>query len=328
MDQNINISAMKNVKVILCPTYELATEEAKKYSRFATVEAEYGDKVVTGSSNMGPWASLAHHGSRSTNPAPCCWNLLGAGNVSPILPEVILVSHIDLDTLGGIGLLLGYFNADEQEFWNSAALIDVKGPHHIEEVPEGARAQLRAFWGWNEQHRSPRFARDVVTDVTDLVAENFSVLDRIVKNDADLIAAGQAWNERVTAAVESCLVYESEKVRAFCGGLFTASSYLGSDGGIRVATVSLNTKTHAVTLAFEDGGDDVKNAAAILQSIFGPEAGGRAGIAGTPRGKVYDVRDLVNVIERVELLLDPNAFASAKHAAKLGLRWGIEYPGE
>lgn len=310
MDNNIinnvnssNLEAMRGVRVILCPTLELALEESKKHSNFSTVEAEYGSTVVEGSPSMGPWATLAHHGPRRNNPAPCIWNKLGAGNVSPKLPEVVLVSHLDLDTLGGIGLLLGYFNEAEQPFWEGAAHMDVVGPHHIREIPEEAQAQMRAFWGYNEQHRAPRFPREVVTDVTDLVAEKFAVLDRIVHNDPDLISAGEVWDKKVTADVEACLVYESEKVRAFCGGLFTASSYLGKDGSIRAATVSFNTKTRAVTLAFEDGGDEVRNAAAILQEIFGPEAGGRPGIAGTPRGKVYDVRDLVKVIEHVEALL-------------------------
>ena len=106
----------------------------------------------------------------------------------------------------------------------------------------------------------------------------------------------------MTKAVESAKVYESTNIRAFKGTLFTASSYLGSDGVIRKATVSLNTKFNSVTLAFEDGGMKY-NAAGIMKDLFGPDAGGRAGIAGTPRGAQYGDDDLRKVIDYVEALL-------------------------
>lgn len=307
MDNNIinsnNLEAMKGVRVILCPTLDLAKEEAKKHIDYSTVEAEYGSAVVEGSPSMGSWATLAHHSIRSNNPAPCIWNKTGNGNTSPKLPEAILISHIDLDTLGGIGLLLGYYNEAEQPFWEGAAYIDVHGPHHINTLPNETKSQLRAYWAYNERNRAPRFTRDAVTDVTELVCNTFTILDRIVNNDPELIADGERWDREVTAAVESCLVYQSGTIRAFCGGLFTASSYLGSDGNIRVATISFNTKTRAITLAFEDGGKRY-HAAEIMQHLFGPEAGGREGIAGTPRGKEFTVLDLARTIEYVERLLN------------------------
>ena len=39
---------------------------------------------------------------------------------------------------------------------------------------------------------------------------------------------------------------------------------------------------HAVTVAFECGGNPSKSARAIVQGLWGPEAGGRDGIAGSP----------------------------------------------
>ncbi len=298
-----NMDIMKNCKIILCPTLTLAKQEAEKYKLFATCEAEYGKEVVEGSPEMGAWATLAHHDTRSDNPPPCIWNTTGHGNVSPVVPDAILVSHLDLDCLGGIGLILGYYNEDEQMFWKAAAHIDIAGPHRILEVPEETHSKLRAFWGWNEYHRPPRFSRDSVTDVTQIVAEYFEVLDRIAKNDPEILKIGETWYSKTEENMANSLVYESNNIRGFSGPHFTAAAYTGNDGVVRPCTVSYSSKKKAVTLAFENGGKDY-SAVKILQELYGPEAGGHAGIAGTPRGGKYDVFDLVRVIKHVEGLLN------------------------
>lgn len=304
INSNINAEIMKGAKVLLCPTYDLAKTVANvDNAPYATVEAEYGEHVITGSPRLEKWATLAHHDSRSSNPAPCVWNSICEENVSPMLPKTIIVSHLDLDTLGGIGLLLGYFNPEEQEFWNAAAYIDCKGPHHVLEVPEKAQKQLRAFWAYNEYHRPPMFSRDSITDVTALVAEYFVLLDKIAHMDTEVISAGEVWEAKKKEQTEGSLVYESKNIRGFCGPYFTASSYCGSDTMVRPCTISYSTKKSSVTLAFEDGGKK-HNAAEIMREIFGAGAGGHAGIAGTPRGGVYNVFDLCKVIDYVETLLN------------------------
>lgn len=55
---------MNNIKILLAPSYELARPFNNMIE--ATVEAEYGDKCINGK-----LYTLAHHGSRSANPAPC-----------------------------------------------------------------------------------------------------------------------------------------------------------------------------------------------------------------------------------------------------------------
>lgn len=301
---NLSNTTIKGAKIYLAPTRELAQALVEKFQAlnldYSTVEAEYGDVCIHGSDSLGGWATLAHHGSRADNPAPCVWKV-NDENFSPKTPHAILVSHIDLDAIGGIGLVLGFFNPDEQEFWRAAAHIDVCGPHHINEVPAQEAARLRAFWAYNEQHRANP-SRDQITDITNIVLEYFNVLNKIVKDDPEMIAAGAAWEARVTTAVEAAKVYESDNIRAFKSSMFTASSYLGTDGKIRPCTVNFNTKFDAITLAFEDGGK-AHDAASIMRELFGPDAGGRAGIAGTPRGVKFNDDDLHKVIEYVENLL-------------------------
>ena len=106
-----------NLKVILCASYEDAVNYAKTHDVKATVEAEYGAECVPGSV-----ITMAHHGTRSSNPAPCNWSDV------PVLTDCeILVSHLDLDSMGGIMALMGT-KPDNPEFWKAAEFIDLNGP--------------------------------------------------------------------------------------------------------------------------------------------------------------------------------------------------------
>ena len=126
-------STIKGAKIYLAPTKDLAEKMVEKFKAlnldFSTVEAEYGDTCVPGSDSMGGWATLAHHGTRSGNPAPCVWTS-GEEVFSKKTPHAILLSHLDLDSLGGVGLVLGFYNPNEQDFWRAAAHIDVCGPFY------------------------------------------------------------------------------------------------------------------------------------------------------------------------------------------------------
>ena len=82
----------QNIRVLLVPKYMDEAELSKAgIHPTATVEAEYGEKVITGEQ-----ITLAHHTKEyENNPAPC-----NTPNV-PILDDssTIVISHIDLDTL-------------------------------------------------------------------------------------------------------------------------------------------------------------------------------------------------------------------------------------
>lgn len=84
--------------------------------------------------------------------------------------------------------------------------------------------------------------------------------------------------------------------RVFCGG----SYYSPKQKKIIPAIVSYNENFKAVTLSFEDGGKKY-NAVKIMQELFGEGAGGKAGIAGTPRGIEFTFGDTKKVIERLEV---------------------------
>ena len=262
-----------NGKIILAPSKELAEEYASDIT--ASVEAEYGDFVVPGRI-----VTLAHHGPRATSPAPCI-----AQQLPKISSGTILVSHVDLDTLGGIMALIG-IKPIAPEFWQGAAFIDVMGPHHIYELSQGVQDLLNAYYAFNETNRSERIT--TIADITEAIEPQIAAITCLLGEDSpqktEMLRKGVEWRERVTQAVEDCLIDESQNVRVFrTHRVFCASSYYSPKlGAIAKATVVLNEKFRAITVAFEDGGKAF-SAKTIVQSLWGEEAGGRDGIAGSPR---------------------------------------------
>lgn len=276
-------------RIILAPSYDMA----KNINAEATVEAEYGDECLEGT-----MVTLAHHGPRSNNPAPCN---------TPDVPELppfatVVVSHIDLDTLGGIYDLQGRKPEDDR-FWEAAEMIDVKGVHHIHELDKDIQDKLNAYYAYNYNHAGERYSE--TADVTKQVEDAYGVINDILDIDAPehdmLIADGKEWAQAREAAVEEQLIYEDKNMRVFdSNGVFCAASYYSpKQDALIPATVTYNEKTKAITLGFEDRGKQY-NAMEIVRSVWGPEAGGREGIAGSPRGVEMTKDDLHALVERLK----------------------------
>lgn len=276
-------------RVILAPSYDMA----KNINAEATVEAEYGDECLEGT-----MATLAHHGPRANNPAPC--NTSDVPKLPPF--ATVVVSHIDLDTLGGIYALQGRKPEDDR-FWEAAEMIDVKGVHHIHELDKDIQDKLNAYYAYNYNHAGERYSETV--DVTKQVEDAYGVINDILDIDAPehdmLIADGKEWAQAREAAVEAQLIYEDKNMRVFdSNGVFCAASYYSpKQDALIPATVTYNEKTKTVTLGFEDGGKQY-NAMEIVRSVWGPEAGGREGIAGSPRGIEMTKDDLHALVERLK----------------------------
>ena len=98
------------MKIIMSQRKEELERALKAHRSTVTVEAEYGNSVIEGTI-----LTMAHHGPRADNPAPClAWHQAGEvsypglrGKTDITSVEVVGVSHIDLDTLGGIAAILG-----------------------------------------------------------------------------------------------------------------------------------------------------------------------------------------------------------------------------
>lgn len=252
----------------------------------ATVEAEYGDRCVSGSE-----VTLAHHGSRKANPCPC---LRKNEKVQPLV--VVGGSHFDLDFLGG-ALSLDGFKPESDTFWQLAAFVDVNGAHKLAQSgasPEDVR-RLYAFWAWSQANRVLAPRDGSILDVTDKVMEGCKILERVLADDADLLAQGDAMREAEAHLNQSTFRELRHGVVVRVAEVFVNHLYLTPTGEVGKICVTLNTKTNGITVSLADPIEGV-SAVKIVQELWGAEAGGHVGIAGSPRNQQMTKVDLENAV--------------------------------
>jgi len=261
-------------------------EDALTLEFDAAVEAEYGDQVVEGKKY-----TLAHHsGKYKGGPAPCEFpNQQGFDGVT-------LISHIDLDTIGGCLALYGR-KPEDSAFWEGAGFIDVNGPHHIRELETAVQGKLEAYSAYSASLTRVKY--EAPRDATDDVVTAGGVISRIIAGDEKLLRAGAQWKEASEAAIEEKLVYESERVRAFItGNVFCSAAYYSiKQGKVIPAIVVYNKNYNSVSISFEDGGAKA-DASKIVKELWGALAGGHAGIAGSPRGWGLTGEEALNEFNR------------------------------
>ena len=299
-------------RVFIATAYDSARLFASEHGGVdATVEAEYGNRVIQGRE-----VTLAHHGDLAGHPAPC--NDPAAVPLPAGRETTILVSHLDLDAMGGILALEGQ-KPEDPEFWKAAEFIDVNGPHHIHELPERVQDKLNAFYAYVADVRS-RYnigrhteAVEVTGQVKDYGAALEKIVDERAPEHAAMIERGREWQRETTKAVEDCLVQETDTVRVFstngpfCGGAY----YSPARQKIIPAVITYNERFKSISLSFADGGR-AHSAKKIVQELWGPGAGGRDGIAGSPRGQEMTMDDLTAVFGKVMELAPERAREAAR----------------
>ncbi len=301
----------KNIRVFLVPKYMSKSELEKQFIKpDATVEAEYGNEVIEGNR-----ITLAHHTERySKNPAPC------NTHVDP-LPKnsTIVVSHLDLDSIGGIASLMG-IKTENKEFWDLAEFIDLNGLHRLGEYKgqnaKGAKISYLLYNAYQSNNKLPKITE--ITDITDTVLQHIEMVDRSIIKDEQLVEQAREWKQERNKKISDSLIYENEYFRIFYAknGEFCSDSYYSKKyNRIVPCTIVMNGKDKSITLALEDGGkslqeqqliknkptnkfenffrklfnqkQDIEPSSAkdIVQHLWGNEAGGHIGIAGSPRGQ-------------------------------------------
>jgi hypothetical protein len=285
---------------LLSSNPETLTTALAAFTRTVTIEAEYGDRLVEGS-----LASLAHHGPRAGQPAPCSYS---NGVIEEV--EAVGLSHVDLDSLGGCIAVLN-LRPNAPDFWRVAEFVDLNGIHRLSEAnpePETV-AMLNAWYAWSEEHRCFPPRDGSVQDVTAWVREAAEVLKVILvpslmgQNDLRqaLMAAGAAFAAREATLSQDSFVEFRGGVVIRVAPSFVNHLYASPEGQIGEAVVSLNPRTGAVTVSFASPPTGV-TAREIVQGLWGSEAGGHAGIAGSPRNRrmtLVDLEAAVNVTVRV-----------------------------
>lgn len=268
-----------------------------------TIEAEYGDVVVTGS-----LATFAHHGSRAGNPAPCVdprvealGNGLGwltAHSLDPGAAIIIGISHFDLDTLGGLLRVMWISGGcGSDEFWALAAQTDVHGPHTLDRA-HPCYDQLAAFWAWSEQNRLYAPRDGSVLNVTENIKAAVAALRRCIGRDPEMIAAGADLLAREDTLNSASYCESRSGVIKRVSGSFTNHMYSTPAGEAMRAVVALNESQNSITVSFATPIPGV-SAKDIVQIMWGSEAGGRDVIAGSPRNRKMDETDLAHAYDVV-----------------------------
>lgn len=279
------------MKIVMCNSKTAAERFAAENRVSASVEAEYGEFTLCGQE-----VTLAHHGANSGNICPCL-NEVVLGDKDE---AIIIISHIDMDTIGGVLSLVGGKPEICKDFWNIVAFVDLNGPHklqlmHSESYDVLEKQTIEVLWSCFKyiDENIPRFTGKDTVDVTQVFLDLRRFLIDVSQNLDKYAEEGRIWNEEKQDKIEQYLVSENELLRIFSAPMFANGAYYSKVLKRLVpAVVNLNPTVGSITLSFEECGEKY-NAATIMREYFGPEAGGHAGIAGSPRGVVYTMDDLL-----------------------------------
>ncbi len=276
--------------VIIAPSADLA----KTIDADVTVEAEYGSVVAKGS----VYTAAHHQPGMEDLPAPCVDE-----NIPTLDDATVLVSHLDLDTIGGVLRVFGSPVMDKAPgFWKLAAFVDKMGPHMLGYA--GANDididRLYAFWAWMKQNVKT-FSRDETTIITGTIVLCESAISAILDGDKQLLHEGRVMRKNETALNRSTFITAIDKVivrvtstdpedgQGFCNHLYTHAS-----GKAYSAVVAWDKFGGSITMSLAEPIEGI-SCREIMQEAFGPEAGGHDGIAGSPREARMTVFQLLNV---------------------------------
>lgn len=268
-------------RTLLAPTAEVARRQRADVS----IEAEYGSWVAEGLRYTAAHhqASGPYSGAEGA-PSPCNDAKI------PHLPEAtILLSHLDLDSLGGaLRVRLGPEDPlfqDHPSFWALAEFVDVRGPHRLNEAgatPED-QARLWAFWAWED-----RFLRNHsghhLQDVEPLLQQTAELLRLLLSDDPTLLQAGRLQEEmenRLNA--QTFIRREGDVLLRYTHGPFCSHLYRDPDGELARGIVAWDRHSGGITVSVLDPPEGF-TCRTLVASLWGPLAGGHAGIAGSPRG--------------------------------------------
>jgi hypothetical protein len=302
------------LRILLAPNKELAMSVTADI----TIEAEYGDFVAEGTKYTaahhqpsGPYVGRHVKGHELTGrPAPC-----NDPNIPVLTEGCILISHIDLDTLGGVFRAMGkpLFNTPNlMAFWNLVEKIDVNGPHRLAQFnPSQQEVEcIQACWAWLQDNR-PKISFTEVNDVTDFILRAYATLMQILLyNNEWLLREGKTWaleqdelNKTSLVRVETTSAHTRDfSIAVRESDRFVNHLYNLLDGRVCDCVVSYNTKQTALTVSFERDFEGL-NARDIVQKLWGPDAGGHRNIAGSPRGRVMTAEERDDCLNYLNELL-------------------------
>ena len=263
-------------QVVLIKDYDVALRFTKELIQkripFATVEAEYGDYCVEGTH-----ATLAHHVlDYREHPAPCIRT-----DVKPLKNGVILISHLDLDTLGGIALLEDQYIP--HSFWSSEAIIDTQGALGLSSIPATDNELMQIYWAWESELTDLTLNSSLdYWDVTEMVAKRLSFLNQLLQTDQPIKRYSyyfKSFQQQMENYLSSC-VCENDVLRVFINE--QPMHFQMHQRGEEWVPFCLHYHPLRRTLVLSDISNQI-DCGAFMKEIFGDKAGGQRRIGGSPR---------------------------------------------
>ena len=266
------------------------------FASTATVEAEYGDVTVPGSV-----LTFAHHGRNAGQPCPCSYGNEVARDLNI---DAVGISHVDLDTLGGVLAIQGRKPLADS-FWSLAEFVDLNGAHRLAQsgASEADLARLHAWWAWSEKNKlfAPRDA--TVAEADAWIDAAAIAITSILEGDPALLQAGEDFRLAGEALNSASFVEASGGVILRSSEAFTNHLYSSPSGEVMKAVVAFSTKFNSVTVSFEAGSASPVSAREFVQGLWGDLAGGHHGIAGSPRETQMTLEDARSAAEALRKLL-------------------------
>lgn len=296
-----------DAQIVLCNSFDtisqFISEKIKEGFTVHCVETEYGSKIATGNG-----INLIHHGNSSHNPVPCLFPNLEGFNTNK---NIVCLSHIDLDAIGGTLAILGLKpEAVLKQFWKDAARADVFGPHRID-----SRDNIAMFWAWSQNNRGPRASNEIqdVRKYFESAYDALEMIERILWDDEDdlteeeiaMIEAGEkllrdeeALNEASFVSYCAMPLKKHRLKFSYCvrsSDKFVNHLYETPQKNFADCVIAFNEKFGSITISFERNLSHILSVDCreIVQSYpnWGCDsqlAGGKDIIAGSPREMKYD----------------------------------------
>lgn len=301
-----------DVQFLLSSNPDSLTRAIKGFAS-ATVEAEYGDQVVRGG------ITIAHHGPRHTNPPACSQEWAKSIMDNPIDVEVVGLSHVDLDALGGIisaiapeYRALENSNSISEQFWDWAGFVDKHGSHRLVSmtcvgmdspirkddaiIQDDMLRRLQAFWAWSHNHQCPRpnpNGPDVI-DVSKYIKKALRVVFEIAYQQEIpeyLEKARREWVENNEVLERNSFVRSYDNIGLLLrrSPEFTNNMY-NHGGQCYNMVIGFNETHHVIIVSTVDEIEGI-DCVEIVKSLWGEKAGGRKSLAGSPRDQRMSFRD-------------------------------------
>ena len=267
--------------VILAPTAQLATDTLRLSPPPAlTVEAEYGAFVLEGgkytAAHHQPIGSpyVGRHITPYGRPAPC------NDQDIPKLEEneVALISHIDMDTLGGLMRATDKFE-ENPVFWFYAEHIDTNGRHKAKK-DHPCWILYNGILAWIEENK-PEIDHNRNNDVTEFCYKAFDFIKDTLNDGHLATRMGHAYLYLQDKLDESTFV----EMRP-CGLVIRRTqgkkvNHLYRDG---IAVITYDEKYKTIRISTSD---QIPNLSCrrLVQEWWGDRAGGHNQIAGSARGQ-------------------------------------------